>query len=193
MYQSREWAWAAGESQMDHEIRWNSMNVQQHESGSKMIYHKLHFKDFTGIALGGIHSTDIFPPRSKPLSTAIRNAYTISPADGKGSGMFASQDIPAAGLILVENPVIVCPITHSGDLDISKDESFRLLFDGLHPDVRAKVLSLHNSNPFCPYAEGIVRTNAFGLPLTPIDSVGSPGAVGPTALIYGINPPARAV
>ncbi|KZP26739.1 hypothetical protein FIBSPDRAFT_731811 [Athelia psychrophila] len=133
-----------------------------------MVYHKINFSDFTGIVLAGRDITEIIPCCQKTLATALGNAYIISPAAGKGSGMFTSRDIPAAGVILVENPVIVCPAISSN----GTQESFGLLFDGLHPDVRAKALSLHNSDPLRPYAEGIVRTNAFGLPLESLDSAG---------------------
>lgn len=218
----REWAWAVGESQTDHQTRWNSMNELHREAGSEMVYHKINFSDFTGIVLAGRDITEIIPCQ-KTLATALGNAYIISPAAGKGSGMFASRDIPAAGVILVENPVIVCPAISSN----GPQESFGLLFDGLHPDVRAKALSLHNSDPLRPYAEGIVRTNAFGLPLESLDSAGPTEgmthrgifldlsrcnhrhertslilqntltilllAVLPTVLTYGISRPARAV
>lgn len=167
---ARSWAWSVGETKTAHQIRWDSMNELRKEAGSNMVYHKINFCDFVGIILTGEDITELLPSFQKELATALVNAYVVSPTAEKGCGMFASRDIPAASVILVEKPIIICPTDASLDLHFSTQETFNLLFDGLHPDIRAKALSLYNSNPLRPYAEGIVRTNAFGLPLEKSES-----------------------
>lgn len=141
------------------------MNNMRQTAGSDLVYKQIVFKDFTGITLADKNIIEHLPLRYDTLSPALENVYLISPAAGKGSGMFAARDIPLAGVILVENPVIIYPNLLLSLNETSGDEPYRLLFDGLHPDLRSKALSLHNSKPphVCAQAEGIVRTNAFGI------------------------------
>jgi hypothetical protein len=81
--------------------------------------------------------------------------------------MFASRDMPAGAVILVENPVSIYPGVMSLGKSTSKEEIFKPLFDRLERDVRERALSLCNSKPadVCGKEEGIVRTNGFGLEL----------------------------
>jgi hypothetical protein len=81
--------------------------------------------------------------------------------------MFATVNIPAGAVILVENPIFILPCMIGFGTSMSKDKIFRTLFDRLEPDVRERALLLWNGKPadVCGKEEGIVRTNGFGLDL----------------------------
>jgi len=125
------------------------------------------FEDFQGVILADAKIHDLIPKFFDARPLALENAYRISQTAGKGSGMFASRDIPAGAVILAENPVSIYPGVMSLEVSTSREEMFKPLFDRLQGDVRERALSLCNSKPanVCGKEEGIVRTNGFGLEL----------------------------
>jgi hypothetical protein len=141
--------------------------ARQTDSDFKMVYRNTIFKDFQGVTLADAKIHDLIPKRFDTRPSALKNAYKISPAPGKGSGMFATRNIPAGAVVLVENPVLVYPSVMCVGMSMSRGDIFKMLFDRLQPDVRERALSLWNSKPadVCGKEEGIVRTNGFGLDL----------------------------
>lgn len=137
------------------------------DSDFKMVYRNLTFKQFQGVVFTDAMIYDLIPSRFETPRPALENAYKISEAVGKGLGMFATRDIPAGAVILVENPVFVFPSISSLGISISRDTMFKTMFDRLVPDVRERALLLWNSKPanVCGKEEGIIRTNGFGLDL----------------------------
>ena len=161
------WAEKLGETPKTVRDRVEAQKARVMDSDFKMVYRNLAFKEFDGVVLADSKIHDCIPRRFDTHLSALPNAYRISPAAGKGSGMFAARDIPAGAVILVENPVIVYPNVMTLGMSLSRDEIFKMLFDRLEPDVREKALSLRNSKPadICGKEEGIIRTNGFGVSL----------------------------
>ncbi|KAJ7642914.1 hypothetical protein B0H17DRAFT_1216282 [Mycena rosella] len=102
-------------------------------------------------------------------------AFIIADAGTKGVGLFATRDIPAGALILVERPIIVVPAIVPFP---RKTVAYAALLPHLSQAARAALLGLTNCKPpsECGPVEGIVWTNASQIDL-PILS--------PTAAEYG--------
>jgi hypothetical protein len=131
------------------------------------IYRNLVFKDFEGVTLADSKILELLPKYFGHRPSALESAYKISAAAGKGVAMFATRDIPAGGVILVENPVIVVPLIMDMGDQLSKEQMFEMLFDRLDADVRERALALWNCKPadLCGKEEGIVRTNGLQVEL----------------------------
>jgi hypothetical protein len=164
---AKKWAHNLGESQVDFENRVETQQARIYQPDFKMIFRNLEFVDFDGVTFADAKIIDLLPTNFNRPIPALENAYRIAPSIGKGVGMFATRNIPAGSVMLVENPVFVIPNVMMLGMSLSKDEMFKMLFDRLQPDVRERALSLWNSKPpdVCGKEEGIVRTNGFGLRL----------------------------
>ncbi|KAF9463577.1 hypothetical protein BDZ94DRAFT_1258594 [Collybia nuda] len=91
--------------------------------------------------------------------------FEIKDAGDKGAGMFATRDIPAGALILVENPVIITP---ASILLPEKSGAYQTLFNNLPLTAREELLTMTNcrSREECNTdEEGIARTNGTGIDL----------------------------
>jgi hypothetical protein len=163
----KRWAHKLAESPNAMHNRLETVTARMRDSDFKMIYRNVTFQNFEGVVLADAKIHDLIPKHFYVRPSALENAYKISEAAGKGSGMFASRDIPAGGVILVENPVCLYPSVLGLGMSLSREQMFKMLFDRLEPGVREKALSLYNSKPasVCTKEEGIVRTNGFGLDL----------------------------
>lgn len=163
----KRWAHKLGETPKTLYNRVGAQTARMNDAGFKMVFRNVNFKDFQGVTLADAKIQDLIPKRFDVRPLAVENAYRISPAAGKGSGMFAVRDIPAGAAILVENPIIVFPNVMGIGMSMSREEIFKMLFDRLEPDVRVRAMSLWNSKPatVCVKEEGIVRTNGFGIQL----------------------------
>ena len=119
------------------------------------VYRNLVFRDFEGVTLTDSKILELLPRYFGTRPPAL-DAYKISVAAGKGRGMFATRDIPAGGVILVENPVIVIPLIMDLGAELSKEQMFQMLFDRLDTDVRERALALWNCKPgdLCGKEEG---------------------------------------
>jgi hypothetical protein len=137
------------------------------DSGFKMVFRNVTFKDFQGVMLADSKIHKLIPSHFDTRPPALQNAYRILPAVGKGLGMFAARDIPAGAVVSVENPLFIYPSVTSLGMSLSREDIFKMLFDRLDPDLRERALSLWNSKPadVCGKEEGIIRTNGFGLEL----------------------------
>ncbi|KAJ7113161.1 hypothetical protein C8R44DRAFT_631204 [Mycena epipterygia] len=80
--------------------------------------------------------------------------------------MFAAQNIPAGGLILVERPVLVAPYV-IGLPAVPESALYAALLRRLSPETAARFMALENCKPEaeCDALEGIVRTNALAITL----------------------------
>jgi len=95
----------------------------------------------------------------------IQPFFKIKSAGDKGAGMFATRDIPAGTLILVEHPVIVTPA--SVPLP-DRSGAYKALFNRLPPAAHQELLTMTNcrSPEECSTTEeGIARTNGTGIDL----------------------------
>jgi hypothetical protein len=91
--------------------------------------------------------------------------FEIKSAGDKGAGMFATQDIPAGALILVEHPVIITPASIPLP---DRSGAYKALFNRLLPAARQQLLTMTNCRALeeCSTTEeGIARTNGTGIDL----------------------------
>lgn len=116
------------------------------------------FSKFRAIMLIDPEVRDMLPATFPALSPALENIYRISSAGKKGLGMFAIQDIPVGGSIVVENPALVIKATCD-----MPSEVYRRVFDACDPFLRENLLRLakEKSVDFYGMEEGIVSTNAI--------------------------------
>ncbi|KAJ7186406.1 hypothetical protein C8R46DRAFT_274791 [Mycena filopes] len=107
------------------------------------------------------------PMPSPPVTSPKGVAFTIRPSDGKsGLGMFAAQNIPAGGIVVVERPILVAPYLIA--LETHPESAlYAALLRRLSPETVARFMSLANCKPEseCDLVEGIVRTNAIAITL----------------------------
>ena len=102
------------------------------------------------------------PPQAhKPIENPC---FVVKYTENKGAGLFATRDIPAGALVLVEHPALILP---AGKFPSEVyDELGARLPEGRRKELMA--LSNCRSPEECPSAvEGIVRTNALQLELDP--------------------------
>ncbi|KAJ7719441.1 hypothetical protein DFH07DRAFT_761131 [Mycena maculata] len=107
------------------------------------------------------------PIPAPPNRTPKGPTFDIRQSEGKrGLGMFAAQNIPAGGLIVVERPVLVVPYIIAIQT-YTESELYAALLGRLSPDTVARFLVLSNCKPAseCDAVEGIMRTNAIGITL----------------------------
>ncbi|KAF8234362.1 SET domain-containing protein [Tricholoma matsutake] len=92
----------------------------------------------------------------------LRPVFEIKSAGGKGAGMFATQNIPAGALILVEHPVIVVPASIPFP---DRSGAFRALVGRLPPAAHQELMTMANCRSLeeCCMEEGIARTNGTAL------------------------------
>ncbi|KAJ7435810.1 hypothetical protein B0H11DRAFT_1701227 [Mycena galericulata] len=103
------------------------------------------------------------PPPATPSPKA--RTFEIHKSEGEnGLGMFAAQNIPAGGLILVERPTLVAPYIIGLPTDPESD-LYGALLGRLSPDTVARFMALANCKPDCDLVEGIMRTNAIAVTL----------------------------
>ena len=108
---------------------------------------------------------DLIPRRFDTHLSALQDAYKISSTPKKGLGVFATRDIPAGAIIMVEHLLIVYPVVMNVE---SKGELFATLFGRIQPaGVRERALSLWDckSTDECRKEKGIVHTNGFKIEL----------------------------
>lgn len=100
-------------------------------------------------------------PISPPPPT--RCPFRIAMAGDKGAGMFAVEDIPEGGLILVDHPAIITP----GTLHGQGSKAYEALYAQMRPDIRTGLLEMCNSTQSeeCGIEEGIARTNGTAVML----------------------------
>ncbi|KAJ7188893.1 hypothetical protein C8R46DRAFT_1244109 [Mycena filopes] len=102
------------------------------------------------------------PPPRHPATFSVADTGTM------GAGMFAVQDIPAGGLILVDRPIVVVPSSVESSWT---REAFDALLPRISPISRDILLDLANCKPLaeCPVVQGIALTNAsqIELPVPP--------------------------
>lgn len=95
----------------------------------------------------------------------VQPSFKIKSAGEKGAGMFATHDIPAGALILVEHPVIVTPAS----IPLSdRSGAYKTLFSRLPPTARQELLTMTNCRSVeecSTIEEGIARTNGTGVDL----------------------------
>lgn len=104
-----------------------------------------------------------------PPRRALEDAYIITASANDGRrGMFATRDILAGQVVLVERPAIVFPRAIP-NFPINGKSSFEAVFDQLDGPTKAEALKLHNCKPkeVCDLHEGIIRTNGLGVDLAP--------------------------
>ena len=95
----------------------------------------------------------------------LQPLFEIKDAGDKGAGMFATHDIPAGALILIEHPVIITPASIPLP---DKSGAYRTLFDRLPPTARQELLTMTNCRTpeeCSTLEEGIARTNGTGIDL----------------------------
>lgn len=103
------------------------------------------------------------PFRTPPPSP--ENVFEIQLTDEMGYGLFATRDLAAGRLILVEQPILIQPAMMS--LKITKDKMYEMLLEKLDPATRRAFLNLSNCKPrdLCSHAEGVFRTNGQAIEL----------------------------
>jgi hypothetical protein len=92
--------------------------------------------------------------------------FEIKNAGDKGAGMFATQDIAAGALILVEHPVIIVPASFTSP---DKYHAFKALYDHLSSPRRQELLTMANCRSLeecSTIEEGIAQTNGTAIGLT---------------------------
>jgi hypothetical protein len=105
------------------------------------------------------------PPPPVPSPKGV--TYDIRKSEGKsGLGMFAAQNIPAGGLIVVERPIIVAPYIIASQTHPESDFYLALL-RRLSQEQVERFMELANCKPAseCDVVEGIMRTNAIAITL----------------------------
>jgi hypothetical protein len=175
----KKWAYKLGETPTALYNRMKAQVARMDDADFKMVLRNTKFEDFQGVTFADAKILNLFPSRFNTRPVVPGNAYKISPVAGKGLGMFAAKDIPAGAVVLSENPVIVFPSVMGLGMSVSREEIFKMMFDRLAPDVRARALSLKNSKPahVCGKEEGILRTNGMGLDLA-APKIANPPATG---------------
>lgn len=150
-----------------------AIHARRNDPDFTMVYHKIQFKDFTGVTLSDAKIINHLPHSRKVRPPALEHAYKISPITGKGFGMIAERKLLLGAIILVENPVIVSPGMISIDSGEDRETIRARLFENLDPSLRSRALSLHNNKPpaVCGKTEGIIRTNGFKITL-PLPDLG---------------------
>ncbi|KAJ7496739.1 hypothetical protein FB451DRAFT_1386107 [Mycena latifolia] len=121
----------------------------------------------------------LLPKRFKPpLSGPSTPAFIIADAGRKGAGLFATRDIPAGALVLVEQPLIVVPAIVPFPY---QTDPYAALPPRLPQASRDAFFALTNCKPpsECGRVEGIVWTNASQIDLP------TPDEMSPTATEYG--------
>lgn len=130
----------------------------------------------------------LLPKSAVSLHPAPPDIFKIASAGNKGAGMFATCDIPAGALIIVEHPVIITPALVSLPRDSGVYEA---LFRQLLPSARQELLTMVNSRSTeeCgSEEEGISRTNGTGIDLpVPISLADNPEAMEYGAVFLKIN------
>lgn len=137
-----------------------------------MIYHDITYPDFQGAMFTDNEQIiSLIPSRFKTRPASLEGTYRISAIKNKGAGMLANRDIPAGGVIVVENPVLIHPCIIGSEVD--RDALFGALYARLAPDTRTKVLSLWNCKPsdVCGKPEGILRSNGIEVELPVPDDI----------------------
>ncbi|KAJ6532887.1 hypothetical protein DFH09DRAFT_932988 [Mycena vulgaris] len=107
------------------------------------------------------------PIPEPPVPSPKGATFVIRTSEGKnGLGMFAAQNIPASGLVVVERPILVAPYI-IGLQGHPESELYGALLRRLSPDTVARFMALANCKPVdeCDAVEGIMRTNAIGITL----------------------------
>lgn len=104
--QVKQWAHKLGMSHAEFSERLRNYQARVDHGEAEVVYRNLVFEDFSGVTLADSKIFDLLPRHFKQRPPALRSAFAISAAAGKGVAMFATRDIPAGGVILVENPVI---------------------------------------------------------------------------------------
>lgn len=137
-------------------------------------------------ALLDISVKDLLPAPIPPPRAASPNSvrFSIQPSEeGKnGLGMFAKQNIPAGGLIVVERPVVVTPYILAFQ-DHPESALYTALLRRLAPKTASCFLALANCKPAteCDEVEGIMRTNGIpirlNVPTTPHSELATHRAV----------------
>ncbi|KAJ7496000.1 hypothetical protein B0H11DRAFT_880205 [Mycena galericulata] len=125
----------------------------------------------------------LLPTRFSPPPTALENAIEYRPAGKKGMGIFATQDIRAASIIIVEYPATVVQNTMVLNFGMTKTEAYRELVRRVPEGTLPALLQLKNSQPPGMYEleEGILRSNALGITL-PSPAVPASVAMGHNAI-----------
>ncbi|KAJ6590038.1 hypothetical protein DFH09DRAFT_1359060 [Mycena vulgaris] len=102
----------------------------------------------------------LHPPPPEPSTPA----FIVADAGSKGAGLFATRDIPAGAVILVEQPLIVVPAIVPFP---RKADAYAALLPRLSQSSRDTLLALTNCKPpsECGPIEGIARTNASQIDL----------------------------
>ncbi|KAJ7287013.1 hypothetical protein C8J57DRAFT_1282543 [Mycena rebaudengoi] len=117
-------------------------------------------------------------PLNTPPPGPVEPFFAIRDAGVKGAGMFATRDIPAGALILVDHPVAIVPADFPGPCKL---DAFEALPSRLSEAFRDSLLALANCKPLSehPVVEGIALTNAIQIELP------SPPAINSKAIEYG--------
>ncbi|KAF8206278.1 hypothetical protein K438DRAFT_1963352 [Mycena galopus ATCC 62051] len=119
----------------------------------------------------------------KPPQSPAPPAFYVADAGIKGAGMFAARDIPAGGVILVDQPVAVVPGPSLVGGSPWKREAFDALLPRISQISRDNLLALANIKPLSesPVVEGIALTNAvqIDLPVPPLAALQDYGGVFP--------------
>jgi hypothetical protein len=119
-------------------------------------------KNFESVAYLDSVTLSLIPvPPFKPYPRLVpEDAFKIAPTLNKGQAMFATKNIASGGMILVESPSLLCPITVPKPVQ-------PLLFNRLDPHQRNALLALANNKPpeVCSKYEGIIRTNGIQVKL----------------------------
>ncbi|KAJ7772071.1 hypothetical protein DFH07DRAFT_734269 [Mycena maculata] len=124
-----------------------------------------------------ILTTPGFP---SPLFRPSSRGYRLGPSPNKGRGLFTTRKISAGDLVLSERPLTLTPAWISTRVRYLKEltaeekvqtqiyeweQTFKVLFDRLHPDYRTAFMALANSHQRDGSGPigGIIRTNALGV------------------------------
>lgn len=174
--QIKQWAHKLSISPEELKKRMEKSPVGADNKGDGGFLHRSFvFDDFKNITLADPRVFERLPKHFQKRPPALEGVYKISEAPGKGVAMFSTRDIPAGGVILVENPVLVAPFTIQVDLRL-KERVFRMLFEMLDTDVRERALALWNCKPadMCGKEEGIIRTNGLQVTMPIPNTPGGP-------------------
>ncbi|KAJ7647065.1 hypothetical protein FB45DRAFT_187777 [Roridomyces roridus] len=163
---------------MSAKVDWQDLGSQQ-----RLVFRNIRVGDTEVSALLDCEVLRLLPTRFSPLPDALENAIQFRDTGNMGTGVFATQDIRAASVLLVEYPVTVVQNTFALNFGMTRAEVYGELVNRVPENALPALLQLHNAQPSGLYSqeEGLVRSNALGIAL-PAPCAPVPAAMGHCAV-----------